>query len=81
MSINYKITTTDNPYNPFTQFDEWYAFDVAMGYHTCAYLARLVNTSNALTQEDEDELVLEAMQEIERMNITGNYKLISRNNI
>ena len=21
------ITTIDNPYNPFTQFDEWFTFD------------------------------------------------------
>ena len=35
------ITTIDNPYNPFTQFDEWYAFDEGKGYCTSGYLARI----------------------------------------
>ena len=26
------ITTTDNPYDPFEQFAEWFAFDEEKGY-------------------------------------------------
>ena len=29
------LTTVDNPFNPHTNFDEWYAFDLRMGYDTC----------------------------------------------
>jgi hypothetical protein len=46
------ITTLDNPYNPFTQFDEWYAFDESKGYHTCSYLARIAKTSNELSERE-----------------------------
>ena len=39
------LSTSDNPYNPFTQFREWYAFDIANGYNTCSYLARVCELS------------------------------------
>jgi hypothetical protein len=38
------LTTEDNPFDPFTQFDEWYAFDVEKEYYTCAYLARIAKS-------------------------------------
>ena len=44
------LTTEDNPYDPFDEFDEWFAFDVSQGYHTCAYLARVVATSTELSE-------------------------------
>ena len=30
-----RITTVDNPYDPFEEWDEWYLFDKTKGYHTC----------------------------------------------
>lgn len=47
------ITTSDNPYDYFTQFDEWLAFDRQMGYFTCEYLARLVHLSHDLSEKQE----------------------------
>ena len=35
------ITTTDNPFDFFTQFDDWFQFDESKGYHTCSYVARI----------------------------------------
>ena len=47
------ITTCDNPYNYFTQFDEWLAYDRLMGYFTLEYLGRIIKTSPYLSEEDE----------------------------
>lgn len=70
------LTTIDNPFNPFIQFDDWNAFDMSKGYHTCAYLARIANTSNELSQEDEDIAIESAIDEIVDLNVLGIYKRI-----
>lgn len=70
------LTTEDNPYDPYTQWDEWYAWDVAAGYHTCAYLARIAMISDELTDEENDQIISDAIDEIVRFNLTGNYKRV-----
>lgn len=58
------ITTVDNPFNPITQFDEWYAYDFRNGYHTCEVLARISNTSNELSDKENDDLLEDAYNEM-----------------
>ena len=48
----YMLTTVDNPYDPFTQFDSWFAFDESNGYCSCGLLARLALTSSSLSDEE-----------------------------
>ena len=40
------ITTVDNPFDPFSQWDRWFNFDEQKNYHTCARVANLAPTSN-----------------------------------
>jgi len=72
------LTTSDNPFDPFVQFDEWKAFDEAQGYFTCAYLARIANVSESLTQEEYNTEISNAIDEIVRLNLTGNYVKVTR---
>jgi gp107 len=72
------LTTEDNPYDPFDEFEEWFNFDVTKGYHTCAYLARVTTTSTDLTEADQVEATNEAIQEILELNLTGNYQVVER---
>ena len=62
------LTTLDNPYDPFTQFDEWYQYDTTNGYNTCAYLARIAKTSNELSDADYNLEVDRAIEEILKFN-------------
>lgn len=50
---DFMLTTIDNPFNPFTNFDEWYAWDESKGYQTCGLLARVSKFSSALSYEDQ----------------------------
>lgn len=70
------LTTADNPFNPHTEWDEWYTWDEAHGYHTCSYLARVAATSPYLTDVDNNQSIADAMAEIVKFNLTGNYKIV-----
>lgn len=72
------VTTTDNPYDPFTQFDQWFAFDTIQGYNTCSYLARIAKTSPELSPMDQAIAIEEAVDEIVDMNLLGIYKKLVR---
>jgi len=71
------LTTVDNPYNPFTQWDSWYAFDTQKGYNTCGYLARVAQTSEAFPEKLEEEAIAEAIDDICRLNINGMYRKVT----
>ena len=70
------VTTLDNPWDYFTQFDEWNAFDQQMGYNTNAYVARICMASNEMSDKEYEDEVEHAVDEICRLNLTGNYKKI-----
>ena len=73
------LTTIDNPFDPFTQWEDWYAFDEAKGYHTCGYLARIAKSSDELSQIDEDLAIQVAIDEIIKLNVLGIYRKVTKN--
>lgn len=74
----YYLTTMDNPYNPFTQQDEWYEYDTLMGYDTCGYLARLAHTSSGLSDVDNSLEIDRAILSIITLNINNLYQRVTR---
>lgn len=79
MSGTCAITTFDNPYNPFTQFENWFLFDTEKGYNSCGYLARIARTSDELTDEENDESIEEAIDEIIKYDFRNIYRKIYKN--
>lgn len=73
---NHMLTTTDNPFDPFAQFDEWYAFDTRSGYNTLSFLARVTVTSPDLSEADQLVAIEQAMDEIVKENILGLYRKV-----
>jgi hypothetical protein len=70
------LTTVDNPFSPFTQFNEWYAYDRLLGHNSSALLARVANTSPDTSDEDMLFFIEEAIDEIVRTDITKLFKKV-----
>jgi hypothetical protein len=81
MSEEHLLTTIDNPYNPFTQYDDWYAFDTSKGYNTCGLLARVVKSSDELSDADNELSIEEGMDEIVKYNVLGIHLKVTRDYI
>ena len=58
------LTTIDNPFNPFTQFDNWLNYDYLNGTDCCGKIARIAKCSEALSDELNDIEIERAMDSI-----------------
>lgn len=76
MSDEYMVTIKGNPYNYYTEFDQWYRWDTINGYHTLSYLARVTRTSDALSPQLQEAAITEAIDEILMENIGGIYEKV-----
>jgi len=74
----YMLTTVDNPYNPFTQWDLWLNFDQHMNYGTCEYLARVVEESEGFTPEESIREGNRAINWIVNNDPFNRYRKVSR---
>lgn len=63
------ITTTDNPYNPLTDYDRWDNYDRQHGYGTSEYLARVVRTTNEFGDGNYANDIERAIDEIVALNL------------
>ncbi len=74
----YALTTNDNPYDPFEEFTQWMMFDEEKGYHTCAYLGRIARTSDLFTEEENNQEIERAIDEIIKYDFMNIYKKVKR---
>ncbi len=70
------LTTIDNPYDPYEQFDQWFAFDTEKGYNSCGLLERIANTSEDLSDDDNRVEINHAIDEIVLNDPMGIYKKV-----
>jgi hypothetical protein len=76
--VEYMLTTIDNPFDPFTQYDDWFAWDFRAGYHTPGALARQVISSDDLSDADQRDAINQAVDEMVDENVLGVYKKVSQ---
>lgn len=74
----YMLTTVDNPFNPFTHFKEWFAYDRFLGYNTTSFLARVVKTSDELSEKDQILAIQRGIDEIVEENVLGLYRKVTK---
>ena len=73
------LTTFDNPFNPFDDFNSWFLFDVEKGYYSCSKVARIAKLSDEMTQKEADEETERAIDEIIRYDFMNVYKKVKKN--
>ena len=70
MSKRTFVTTTDNPFNYFKQFELWKEFDEKIaGYNTCSYVGRIAVLSPELSPVEMDHAQEDAVDEICEMDL------------
>lgn len=72
------LSTIDNPYNPFDNFDEWYAFDELRARQEnrptcCGYLARVSMVAEDLSDNEYNQVMNDVIDEIVELNLSGKF--------
>lgn len=58
------LSTTDNPYNPFTDYTNWRNYDHQQGYNCEEYLARMSKTDIDMPDELYQKFANESVYDI-----------------
>ena len=78
MSKDFRLTTKDNPYDPFDQFTSWYLFDMEKGYDCCGRVDRLANYSDDMTEYEIDSEYERAIDRLIELDVTDLFKKVTR---
>lgn len=72
------LTTVDNPYDPFDQFNSWYDFDVLHHHNSCSILARIAKTSDRMTSQQYNNEIERAIDQIIEFDFEKKYKKVKK---
>ena len=72
------LTTFDNPFDPFEQFTDWFMFDVEKGYNTCSYLARIAKLTDDMSDQEVNDEIERAIDEIIQYDFMNIYKKVTK---
>ena len=67
------LTTKDNPYSPFDQFDLWQMYDNEMGYQTCERLGKIIQLEDDMSEKEKEDAMDHAIDEIIKHDPLGIY--------
>jgi hypothetical protein len=73
-----KLTTIDNPFDPFDDFDSWFQFDTEHGYNSCSRLDRIAKIEDDMSSVEIDREIERAIDEIIFYDPIGIYKKVVR---
>ena len=73
------LTTFDNPFNPFTHYNNWLRFDMDKGYNTNGYLGRIAVVSDEMTDQEYQDAIESAIDEIIAHDFLNIYRKVHKN--
>lgn len=68
------LTTFDNPYSPYEEFEKWYQYDVDHGYNSSGLLMRIAETSSQFTDNENAYEIERAIDKIVIADPANNFK-------
>lgn len=77
----YILTTFDNPFNPFNDYDNWFQYDTENGYNSCSLLARIAKVHDNMTEAEKVKETNKAIDEIIKYDILNIYTRITKDTI
>lgn len=73
------LSLVSNPYDPFDEYEDWLRFDHHEGFDTAGLLARVVSTSDAISEPDQELAIEQAVDSIvNNPSFEGLYKRVER---
>lgn len=77
--VSFMLSLATNPYDPFTQYDLWLKFDHEEGFDTAGLFARILSTSDAISDADQELAEEQAIDGIiNNPSFKGLYKKLER---
>lgn len=71
------LSTVDNPFDPFYQFDEWFRYDCEKGYNCCGTLMRVAEVNDSLSMTEENVEIERAIDTIIMRDPLNLYKKVT----
>lgn len=75
-----RLTTIDNPFDPFEQFTSWYLFDMEKGYDCCGRIDRLIKVTDDMTEDEVEKANERAIDRLIELDFTNLFKKAVREN-
>lgn len=76
---DFMLSTYDNPFNPFDDFESWFKRDILLKHNCCGLMAIYAAVSPLFSDEVNDKYAEEAVDEIVRLDPTL-YRKVTRDN-
>lgn len=78
LSKVFALTTFDNPFDVFEEFEDWSKFDQSSGHFTAELLARVNKTSDELSEKDQNLSTEQAIDDIIALDAELKYRKVSK---
>ena len=74
------LSTFDNPFNPFEDYNSWMLFDKEKGYNSSERLMRIAKIDDSMSEEEIDAEIERAIDEIIKYDFLNVYVKITKTN-
>ena len=78
MADEHMLSTSDNPWNPWTDYEAWLAYDMREGHNTLSLLDRVTYSSSEISEADQVLAVEQGIADIIRLHSGGIYVAVPK---